>query len=452
MPIVTLKNLAKMLKIAKFHAWTCALLTALALLKSDAEFVNITKVYSAVAQGAVCLDGSPPAYHLSSGWGSGLRSWVVHLEGGGWCRNPTTCGYRKDSALGSSNKMDAQSYFSGILTNDQALNPDFYNWNRVKIRYCDGSSFTGDVEERDPVSHVYYRGARIWRAVMQELLARGMREAETALLTGSSAGGLASILHCDSFRGFLPSSAKVKCLSDAGYFVHVKDIAGEETIKAYYNDVVTTHGSAKNLPGCNSAMEPAMASSFEVITPLFILNSAYDSWQVSNILVPETADPNGTWKDCKLHISQCSPTQLKVLQGEQIETRTLTRRKIDRSVCLHIAEYRGNFLNALKALDELRSMGMFINSCFIHGQTEWQEAWFGANSPTLNNTVGFLEHFVTEMNSVLSILPFLLSFCSDRELPLRSQIGSTTEEASHGSIAPTLATRLVSIYDLLMVS
>ncbi|KAG6525755.1 hypothetical protein ZIOFF_015722 [Zingiber officinale] len=408
MSIVTLKNLAKvlhsvvpyvlyriskklvmslylfihlqMLKIAKFHAWTCALLTALALLKSDAEFVNITKVYSAVAQGAVCLDGSPPAYHLSSGWGSGLRSWVVHLEGGGWCRNQTTCGYRKDSALGSSNKMDAQSYFSGILSNDQALNPDFYNWNRVKIRYCDGSSFTGDVEERDPVSHVYYRGARIWLAVMQELLARGMREAETALLTGSSAGGLASILHCDSFRGFLPSSAKVKCLSDAGYFVHTKDIAGEETIKAYYNDVVTTHGSAKNLPGCNSAMEPAMASSFEVI--------------VSNILVPDTADPNGTWKDCKLHISQCSPTQLKVLQ-----------------------EYRGNFLNALKALDELRSMGMFINSCFIHGQTEWQEAWFGANSPTLNNT-----------------------------------IGSTTEEALYGSIAPTLATRPVSIYDLLMVS
>lgn len=29
---------------------------------------------------------------------------------------------------------------------------DFYNWNRVKIRYCDGSSFTGDVEAVNPVS------------------------------------------------------------------------------------------------------------------------------------------------------------------------------------------------------------------------------------------------------------------------------------------------------------
>lgn len=31
--------------------------------------------------------------------------------------------------------------------------PDFYNWNRVKVRYCDGSSFTGDVEAVNPVSH-----------------------------------------------------------------------------------------------------------------------------------------------------------------------------------------------------------------------------------------------------------------------------------------------------------
>lgn len=29
---------------------------------------------------------------------------------------------------------------------------DFYNWNRVKVRYCDGSSFTGDVEAVNPVS------------------------------------------------------------------------------------------------------------------------------------------------------------------------------------------------------------------------------------------------------------------------------------------------------------
>ena len=28
----------------------------------------------------VCLDGSPPAYHLSPGFGTGVNNWLVHME------------------------------------------------------------------------------------------------------------------------------------------------------------------------------------------------------------------------------------------------------------------------------------------------------------------------------------------------------------------------------------
>lgn len=28
---------------------------------------------------------------------------------------------------------------------------DFYNWNKVFVRYCDGGAFTGDIENVDPV-------------------------------------------------------------------------------------------------------------------------------------------------------------------------------------------------------------------------------------------------------------------------------------------------------------
>lgn len=38
---------------------------------------------------------------------------------------------------------------------------DFYNWNRVMVIYCDGSSFTGDVELVDPVHHLLTRLFRI---------------------------------------------------------------------------------------------------------------------------------------------------------------------------------------------------------------------------------------------------------------------------------------------------
>ncbi|XLR53338.1 hypothetical protein S83_004010, partial [Arachis hypogaea] len=34
-----------------------------------------------------------------------------------------------------------------LLERTALLIPDFYNWNRVNVRYCDGSSFSGDKEE-----------------------------------------------------------------------------------------------------------------------------------------------------------------------------------------------------------------------------------------------------------------------------------------------------------------
>lgn len=93
------------------------LVSALILLKVDGLFVNITYLQSAVAKGAgemnknvlslfqffyfwwyislvdcnffwhdyviiftVCLDGSPPAYHMDKGFGTGINNWLVHIE------------------------------------------------------------------------------------------------------------------------------------------------------------------------------------------------------------------------------------------------------------------------------------------------------------------------------------------------------------------------------------
>ncbi|KAL6001801.1 hypothetical protein ACLOJK_041779 [Asimina triloba] len=33
-----------------------------------------------VKNNAVCLDGSPPAYHMSRGFGAGINNWLVHFE------------------------------------------------------------------------------------------------------------------------------------------------------------------------------------------------------------------------------------------------------------------------------------------------------------------------------------------------------------------------------------
>ncbi|CAA6674630.1 unnamed protein product [Spirodela intermedia] len=309
----------------------------------------------------LCLDGSPPAYHFSGGFGSGER--------GGWCHNVTNCLSRMKGKLGSSRAMGAVR-FSGILNDHGELNPYFYNWNKVKVGYCDGSSFTGDVDRVDPATNLHYRGARIFDAVMEDLLAKGMKNATNALLSGCSAGGLTSVLHCDRFRALLPADARVKCLTDGGYFVNAKDISGIEYVRAYFNSIVETHGSAKNLPpSCTLRMSPGMCFFPQYVaprirTPLFILNAAYDSWQIRNILVPLPSDREGTWKDCRADITKCNTKQI---EGMQV--------------------FRQEFLKDLgRTIASDPSNGFFINSCFAHCQTELTATWKFSNSPVLGNT------------------------------------------------------------------
>ncbi|KAG6635927.1 pectin acetylesterase 8-like [Carya illinoinensis] len=345
------------------------LLCALLLLKTEGFNVGITYVQNAVAKGAVCLDGSPPAYHWDKGFGAGMNNWLVHFEGGGWCNNVTTCLSRKSTRLGSSKEMVKEVAFSGLLSKFQKFNPDFYNWHRIKVRYCDGASFTGDVEAVDPATNLHFRGARVWLAIIEDLLSKGMRSAENAILSGCSAGGLTSILHCDKFRALVPMGAKVKCLSDAGYVINAKDVSGAQHIEAFYSEVVATHGSAKNLPSsCTSKMKPGLCffpqNVVQLIrTPIFLVNAAYDSWQIKNILAPGVADPHGTWHSCKLDITKCSPTQLTTMQ-----------------------DFRMQFLSAVSGLGASSSRGLFIDSCYAHCQTETQETWLRDDSPMLGRT------------------------------------------------------------------
>ena len=54
------------------------------------------------ATGAVCLDGTHPAYYIRAGTGSGARKWRIHHQGGGWCEGYPDCTARSKTDLGSS--------------------------------------------------------------------------------------------------------------------------------------------------------------------------------------------------------------------------------------------------------------------------------------------------------------------------------------------------------------
>lgn len=197
--------------------------------------VGMTLVRNASASGAVCLDGSPPAYHYHKGFGAGKKNWLLQFEGGGWCNDIPSCLDRANSRRGSTHYMTKYEIFSGILSNNASLNPDFYNWNRVKLRYCDGASFTGDAKFDNGTSVLYFRGQRIWEATIQDLLPKGLATAHKALLSGCSAGGLAAFQHCENFRNILPANSSVKCLSDAGFFLDVRDITSNHPMRSFFS-------------------------------------------------------------------------------------------------------------------------------------------------------------------------------------------------------------------------
>ncbi|CAH9142700.1 unnamed protein product [Cuscuta epithymum] len=260
------------------------------------SLVPNTVIESAVAEGAVCLDGSPPAYNWLAGKGPGAKNWLVYLQGAGWCLNSSiyhtsddsvqSCESRATGEVGSSHHMQPMKFKNvfSVHANDSY----FFNWNRVIVRYCDGGSFAGDADKLDPVTKLYYRGGRIFNVVVKELMAKGMSGAQNVLLAGGSSGGLGVMIHCDRFRGQFSKSVRVKCLADGSLFLHMKDRSRAKFFETVFSTVVGVHHLQKALPKQCASKMSATACFFPqnlldfVESPIFILNSAFDSFQITN--------------------------------------------------------------------------------------------------------------------------------------------------------------------------
>eukprot|EP01052_Picozoa_sp_SAG31_P011483 SAG31_NODE_651_length_13184_cov_4.999541_4_plen_205_part_00 len=92
------------------------------------------------------------------------------------------------------------------------------------MRYCDGASFSGDnettVEYKGATLH--WRGARIRKAIVASLMTKGLKDATDLMVSGCSAGGLATYLHTDQWCDAVPD-AKCAGLPDSGFFLDYQD-------------------------------------------------------------------------------------------------------------------------------------------------------------------------------------------------------------------------------------
>ncbi|KAJ6699599.1 NOTUM-RELATED, partial [Salix purpurea] len=125
--------------------------------------------------------------------------------------------------------MDHQVRFSGILSHQSSQNPDFFNWNKVKIRYCDGASFAGHPQhEFKNGTKLLFRGQLIWEALLDELLAIGLFNAKQ--VASSSFELLCTNMSCPAF-----------------FFLTTFYVLGNYTMRSFYQDVIQLQGVAKSL-------------------------------------------------------------------------------------------------------------------------------------------------------------------------------------------------------------
>jgi len=98
-------------------------------------------------------------------------------------------------------------------------------------------------------------------------------------------------------------------------------------------------------------------------TPLFVINAAFDSWQIKNVLAPTAVDKGKEWKNCKLDLKKCSAAQLKTVQG-----------------------FRDQMMRALSPVHSTPSRGLFLDSCHAHCQGGSAASWSGDKGPQVANT------------------------------------------------------------------
>lgn len=237
------------------------------------------------SEDAKCLDGSKPGYYMYPGYGSGINKWMIYHEGGGWCNSVENCFVRSKTQLGSTlyRPLELSIESLGVeFSNDTFM----YNWNKVFLIYCDGGSFTGNSDAMYGITKLYFRGRQNLIAIKNSL---NLKNATDVVISGCSAGGLATYLNLDWWRDSINEinkNTKVVGLPIDGFFL---DLSNDHIIKdfTYYDSMkwVYENMNSSTNDKCNLGYKCMFAEhvSHYMTTPFYVLNSKYDQYDVNQV-------------------------------------------------------------------------------------------------------------------------------------------------------------------------
>jgi len=280
--------------------------------EGHAGLADLTLLTEAAQSGAVCLDGTPGAYYFRQGWGDGANKWFIFHEAGAWCFSLEHCYARSLTDSGSSKNYPPSIDLSGAYFDpDPLINPQMYNWNIVFLRYCDGGSFSGNNATATYFNNtfLYFRGFSLLQAMHQDLFNnRGLQFATDAVISGCSAGGLATFLHLDWWKMNLAHHTHVVGFIDSGFFLDY-----ESSTQQFHSNMLWTFEWMAAKDGVNQACITAHSKSpwmcffaqyaaHFIQTPIFALQPLYDWYQIDYILgTNETAAVNQYGKTLYTH-------------------------------------------------------------------------------------------------------------------------------------------------------
>ncbi|KAJ9466892.1 hypothetical protein DIPPA_51521 [Diplonema papillatum] len=295
---------------------------------------------------ARCLDGSAYGFLICRGPGAtGSGNWTIDISGGGWCYDEALCVARAGTALGSSKTWPAEAAQLPCHNPPGVTTVDFY--------YCDGASFTGAVDApvRYGNSTLYFRGRHNLDLSLDELFrSYGLANADLLVVTGGSAGGLATYLHLDHIAARMPNTTRVVGNPRYGFFVdHGND--GYQSPNVTYplqmKYVFNMQNSSYSLsPECQAEygwqciMAP-VAWKF-IQTPLFLYQSRFDMFQLRDeLFLPCEEEQNAS---PPFKPSTCNATEAQSVKNWGKYT-----------------------MDQLNITAQPQRFGGFVQACIIHG-------------------------------------------------------------------------------------
>lgn len=376
------------------------------------EITNYTE------QGAVCNDGTPGIYYLHRR--KQFHKWLIYVEGGGGCSNADEC----------LNRAQTKPYFTSSTSYPQNITLKtimaekmFSRYNKALLVYCSSDLWIGNSTHNNNSigKSLFFRGAVIFRSIVQDLMRAGLNASSEVFIVGQSAGGIGIANHLKYLQRALPSSTKLYVTLDSAWFINYDDYFTRSGADSLINTGLIKQDSCKDVswgfPCCLSVPCLLSKSIIPKNIPMFLLISKYDIYILFNRLLEQSTS---NWNILK-----------------------------SKDILVKVHAYGGRMEQALERVKSNPNIAYVFSSCFQHGYLVSSDLWDRVYNSNFTLTFPSVEfrHAVNDSiwNNVIvdgktirrAILDWKLNLTNTSEHSTTREIYRSQDQCLHAQCNPT---------------